>query len=80
MSGEDGEDESGRLREANLMMGEASIAQTMFAPGKPLLPSRHPVLTGGDGNLTGGRDPTMLSPNSLRAYAERMQADYLRYR
>ena len=87
MSGEDGEDESGMLREANLMMGEAnlmmgeaSIAQTMFAPGKPLLPPRHPVLTGGDGNLTGARDPTMLSPNSLRAYADRMQADYLRYR
>ena len=80
MSGEDGEDESPRLREPNLMMGEASIAETMFTPGKPLLPPRHPVLTGGEGNLTGGRDPAMLSPNSLRAYADRMQADYLRYR
>ena len=35
----------------------------------------------GKGDLTGGgRDPAMLSPPSLRAYADRMQADYLRYR
>ena len=80
MSGEDGEDESGRLREPNLMLGEAAMPETIFSPGKPLLPPRHPVLMGGDGNLTGGRDPAMLSPTSLRAYADRMQADYLRYR
>ena len=75
MSGEDGEDESGRLREPNLMLGETAMPETIFSPGKPLLPPRHPVLMGGD-----GRDPAMLSPTSLRAYADRMQADYLRYR
>ena len=48
-------------------------------PGKPLFLPRPPILTPGDANLT-SRDPTMLSPPSLRAYADRMQADYLRYR
>ena len=48
-------------------------------PGKPLFLARPPILTPGDANLT-SRDPTMLSPPSLRAYADRMQADYLRYR
>ena len=49
-------------------------------PGKPLFLPRPQILTpSGDANLT-SRDPTMLSPPSLRAYADRMQADYLRYR
>ena len=81
MSGEDGEDESPRLREpANLMLGEANMPETVFSPGKPLLlPRTHQTMTAGEGTLTGG-DPAMLSPPSLRAYADRMQADYLRYR
>ena len=66
-AGEDGEDE----REQNLM--EASMGET----GKV----GRPVLTTGDLAVGGGgRDPAMLSPPSLRAYADRMQADYLRYR
>lgn len=76
-AGEDGEDEI--QREPNLMVGEANMGET----GKL---GRHPVLTtgeltgGGGGGGGGGRDPAMLSPPSLRAYADRMQADYLRYR
>ena len=76
VAGMSGEGESPRMREANnLIVGEANMAEAIFSPGKPFFVPRQPILCGGE-----ERDPTMLSPPSLRAYADRMQADYLRYR
>ena len=85
-----GEDETQSLMEPAHLPEDPmmSLAQAILpgpekllpgGPGKTLFLPRPPILTPGDANLT-SRDPTMLSPPSLRAYADRMQADYLRYR